>query len=282
MASYAELQSEPWWGREIVTAELSALGDALCASMEVDSLHFGDKGNNKHLRGAHRSQEWIKNSKYCTNRSYTVQSGLTLEQTRHIAGCDFQPGETWGSSVNRLLMRQQTGRLIDAMRAGQLNEVRQLFGTLDGKTVTGWDNVRNVWISADNSHLDHWHGTIDRRYLRNIVLMQRIHNTAIGVDDMPLTPEDLENIALAVWNRDVDPSASVNRQAWRALDAAQKAAEATLPVATENGVKLDQLVNNELTPAQIELIATAVANKIAPDMIDSVKQALREGTGPVI
>lgn len=136
--------------------------------------------------------------------------------------------------------------------------------------------------------------------------------------DMTISEEDLKNIAAHVWNtfRTSNPDAT----AWQVLVTGKltrdnalywwlkalangtvpttvpgsgfdwtKMIEAPFPGLIQLGEQLDalkatvdQIVSDELTPEQIEMIATAVANKIAPDMIDSVKQALREGTGPTI
>jgi hypothetical protein len=179
MATLLQLQSEPWWGHEVVTTELDWLGDEMCRRTGQPRTAAGSKGNTSHLRGAHRSQEWILNSAFCTSRTYTVQSGLSGTQARHVAGFDFVPG-AWGTSENRRRMVEQTSRLLAAMRAGELDEVRELFGTVDGRTVAGWNNVTNRAATSDSSHLDHWHLTIDRRQLRNRDLMERIVATALG------------------------------------------------------------------------------------------------------
>lgn len=190
MPTYAQLESERWWGREVVTAELDWLGDELCSRMRRPRAAAGSKGDNAHLNGAHRSQEWILNSRFSTSRSYTVQGGLNATQLRHISGFDMVPGE-WGSAQNRTLMIAQTGRLLAAMRGGKLDEVRELFGTTNGSTVTGWDNVTNSFTSSDSSHLEHWHLSLDRRHCANRRLMERIVAIALGEEDedMPTVDE---------------------------------------------------------------------------------------------
>jgi len=195
MPTYAQLQSESWWTREIVTPELDWLGDELCRRTKRPRGAFGVKGDNKHLRGSHRSQEWILKSKYATSRTYTVQSGLTATQQRHLCGVDFVPGE-WGSAASERLMKAQTGRLIAAMKAGQLNEVREVFGTTNGRTVTGYNNVTNQPATSDDSHLEHWHLTLDRRHCANKRLMERILAIALGEDDDMPSPQE---VADAVW-----------------------------------------------------------------------------------
>ncbi|MGX7669498.1 hypothetical protein [Plantactinospora sp. DSM 117369] len=186
MATYAQLQAEAWWGREIITPELDWLGDELCRRTKRPRGAFGTKGDHNHLRGAHRSQEWIRKSRYCTSRTYTVQSGLTAVQQRHIAGVDFTPGSA-GQMV------AQCKRLYAALRAGHLEEVREFYGNVDGdKVVDGWDNVRNRAASSDSSHLWHWHLTLDRRSCANRRVMERILAIALGDP----TEEDVDDATI--------------------------------------------------------------------------------------
>ena len=147
------------------------------------------------MSGGHRSQEWIRNSDYCENRSYTVQSGLSDEQLRHIGAFDWTPGD-WGTAANRALMVKHTTVLFAAARAGQLTGMRQIFGTLDGRNAVGLNVLTNTTTVPDDSHLDHLHGTFDRRYLRDSGLMARIADL-IG-DDMPTEGE--RNVGYMIQN----------------------------------------------------------------------------------
>lgn len=181
MATLIQLRSEPYWDREIVTAELAWLGDEMCRRTGRPADAAGDKGNYLHLRGAHRSQEWIKHSAYCTDRYYTAQSGLTSEQTLVIAGFDFTPG-----SADAMIA--QCKRLMAALKAGRLEEVREFYGNVDGdQVVDGWNNLANRAATSDSSHLWHWHLSFDRRQMHNRALMERIVNIALGDDDMQTT-----------------------------------------------------------------------------------------------
>lgn len=179
MPSYEQLESEPWWDREVVTPELDWLGDQICSQSGRSRDAFGTKGDNAHLNGGHRSQEWIQNSVYCTNRSYTVQSGLTSDQVLHIAAGDFTPG-AWGTTQNRQLVAQQTTRLWNEATAGRLLGVTQIQGTLDGRTTAGLNVGSGSTFKPDSSHLDHWHLTFDRRFMHDLGLMQRILGAALG------------------------------------------------------------------------------------------------------
>jgi hypothetical protein len=183
MVSYAQLEDETWWDREIVTAELDWLGDALCAHYGRPRSAAGAKGDNGHLRGAHRSQEWILSSAFCTSRTATVQSGLTSDQLRHVAGHDFTPG-VWGTDANRQLMVVHTRRLLYAAKAGRLKGVREFAGTLDARNPFGWNVARGAEVSFDASHVEHSHLTLDRRMLRDRSVVENIFKIMIGEDDM--------------------------------------------------------------------------------------------------
>lgn len=183
MATLAQLQAEPLWGREITTSPMVGLGLQLRTAYGTGALSVGIKGNERHLSGGHRSQEWIKGSAYCTNRNYATQSGLLGDQPRYCAALDFTPG-AWGSADNRAKMRVLTGRMITAMKAGLCDEVLEVFGTLDGQTVTGWRNDLNVVVSADSSHLDHIHIRFDRRYCNDNTVMANVAAILLGDDDV--------------------------------------------------------------------------------------------------
>lgn len=198
------ITSEIWWTREIVTAELDHLGDTLVSRTGRPATAFGAKGNTAHLRGGHRSQEWILNSEYVSPKgsTYTVQSGLTAEQLRHIAAADWTPG-VWGTAANRALMVAITKRLVTAMRAGQLSGVREVIGTLDGKTVHG-ERADGSTFSADDSHLDHVHLTFDRRRMRDAALMAKVADLIVGDEMLDLTqqvPIDDKTTTLKEWFR---------------------------------------------------------------------------------
>jgi hypothetical protein len=182
VATRAQLEAEPEWGREIVTPELRWLGDQLCAAYNRPRTAAGDRGNIAHLYGAHRSQEWIRNSVWCQNRSYTVQPGLTAMQARHIAGFDLTPG-VWGTADNRAKVAALTRRYVAAGKAGRLPGVFEAIGTLDGKTPVGIDLPEGTTWPADWTHVDHSHLTLDRRRVGDRAVMERVLAVALGEED---------------------------------------------------------------------------------------------------
>lgn len=192
MATLAQLEAEPWWDREIVTSPMVGLGLQLRNAYNTGPASVGVKGNAAHLSGGHRSQEWLKRSAYCENRTYATQSNLTGTQLLVCSALDFTPG-AWGTADNRAKMRVLTKRTIDAMKAGRCDELLEVFGTLDGKTVTGWRNDLNVVVSSDSSHLDHLHLRFDRRYANDNAVMSKVAAILLE-DDMALTDDDVRKI----------------------------------------------------------------------------------------
>lgn len=181
MPTYAQLQGESVWGQEIVTDELGWLVDELCAHFGVPRGNGGIKGDNKHLNGGHRSQAWIKRSKYCTNRTYTFEASLTAEQERDLAAFDVTLPLQHMLTISRNADR--------ATRAGELEELVEWFGNVDGdQRVDGWNNIENRAASSDSSHLWHFHGRIRRSLLRDMNTMRRVFAALTGgADDMNLS-----------------------------------------------------------------------------------------------
>jgi hypothetical protein len=203
MPTLAQLRAEPWWDREIVTDEVRWLGAELCRRTGRPADAFGCKGNEAHLSGSHRSQEWLTNSRYCTNRTGTGQAGLTALQSRYCAGIDFTPGSA-------AEMVAQCRRIYDAMRAGQLDEVRWFYGNLDGdRVVDGWNNVLDRVTTSDSSHLWHWHLGVDRRLMNSRPVMEKLLAVVLGAnpkeDRMLVIAKDNADNSLwlcdGVWSR---------------------------------------------------------------------------------
>jgi len=276
MVTLAALQAEPWWGREIVTSPMVGLGLQLRAAYGTGAVSIGIKGNERHLSGGHRSQEWILNSAYVSpvGSTYTVQSGLTSIQARHLAAIDFTPG-VWGTPDNRAKMKVLTRRLIDAMKAGQLDELDECFGTLDGATVTGWNNDRDATITADSSHLDHLHLRFDRRFADDNAVMVKTAAIMLG-EDMTMSAEDLAAIATKVWNQDVDPSPTVSTAAYRALNAAQKDAAAALDGVAELKAQVAELAARPPVASAPVDPATLKAVMLDPEVLAANARAVND------
>lgn len=148
MPSYLELAKEPAWGAEFAPPNLNLFYQQLRQFYGLGPAAIGGKGDNRHLSGYHRSRRWIKESIYCTNRTYSVT------RTEDRGGDD-----NWLAALDATIPAQQLHdachRLDAAVRAGQLPQVAQWFGTFDGETVVGWSYGQPA--KSDDSHLFHLH-----------------------------------------------------------------------------------------------------------------------------
>lgn len=282
MVSYAQLEAEQWWNREIVTTELDWLGDQLCAALGRPRSAFGAKGDNVHLNGGHRSQEWLLRSIHCTNRGYTVQSGLSADQLRHISAGDFTPG-AWGTLGNRQLVAAQTRRLWDEAVAGNLPGVVEIQGTLNGTVTAGINLISGVTLRPSSSHLDHWHVRMDRRYLRDAGLMSKILKTVLaGGDDMSDAYNLLDDLIRVEGNHTFTPPGAdgarygslSNAQAVAAIQRAAKDSRLAADGIVQVLAAVGDIGAVTLTPEQLEELAVLVAERMpatpTPDEIVDV------------
>lgn len=174
MPTYAQLQREAAWNAERTEPEMRAAVDQIRIGLGLPWANIGFKGDNLHLNGAHRSQRWIQESQWCTNRTYTVDHNLSWSLRDSIAGIDITPS----SNTQMLLICR---RLDLAARAGEIEELYEWYGNVDGdQIVDGWNNIENRVARSDSSHLWHLHMTIHRRHLKNVSFWNRLVNILLG------------------------------------------------------------------------------------------------------
>lgn len=259
MVTYAQLQAESYWGREIQPAPLVQLGNRLCAAFDRPRTAFGIKGDNRHLNGSHRSQEWILKSRYCTNRTYTVQSGLTAHQARLLAGFDFNPG-------SEARMVAICKRLDVAVRAGRLEQVLAWYGNDDGDNIVdGYDNIRNRIASSDASHLWHLHLTCDRKLVENEAAIREIGDVLLNEQE-----EEDEVSYEEVWETDkmAAPAGYTEGDTWRA-SSVLRSAHLYARTAAERGA--------QILAGQAAITAAIAGQDVAQAAADAAGKAAREG-----
>lgn len=149
------VSDERWWDREIEPPNLAKLTGDLRTHYGVTRMLIGCKGDVNHLRGYHRSREWILNSEYSRDGASDYSVTATLDKTgdgRWLCALDFQ---TRGG-VPELI--EVCKRLDAAVKADRLPQIREWYGNADGdRVVDGWDNLRDRAASSDSSHLWHLH-----------------------------------------------------------------------------------------------------------------------------
>lgn len=243
------------WDREFAPPTLAALGEGARRAFGLPAVNIGIKGDESHTYGGHRSRAWIYESGDGAD-DYTVQ--LPLDQGGNadwLAALDI----TLGTPER---MKLVTGRVIDALKRHdpRLAAVREVFGTLDGRNVAGWDAAHNRTTTADTSHLWHLHLTIYRSRAGDD--HSGVLAVLTGEDDEDMTPEELFAAGITTPNWDKDPriakgAATETLQFGTAVGTiAQRSYQAKL-ASESSDHKLDQVLANQAADATRD--ATALA-----------------------
>lgn len=122
MPTAAQLAQEAEWRDQFVPPELADLVRNLDAYYDSGTINIGAFGDHRHLKGYHRSRSWIRNSKYCTNRSYSVS-----ETTGNRAGGN----DNWISAIDIVVGQARSqviwARINYARQHGRLSYLREVL-----------------------------------------------------------------------------------------------------------------------------------------------------------
>lgn len=172
MVTYLQLESEQVWHDQITPPFMT--GFLIVPLRNFYGLGTNDvaaAGDNNHLYGRHRSANWDRQSRYCTNRSYGT-----------VDPKDHQGNQNWYRAVDTGIsgptLWGASYRMDNAVRAGRLPEVAEWFGSFDGKTVVGW--YEGHPSSSDSSHLTHLHVGFWNQYADTAAVMQRVYEVITG------------------------------------------------------------------------------------------------------
>jgi len=262
MATLAQLQSEAAWRDEFTPPALVDLGARLIAFFHVPAVNVGTRGNTAHLSGYHRSRRWVKTSRYCLSRTYSVSRTAGDRSGGHddaVSALDL--------SLPTAQLLAACKRLDAAVRAGHLEKITEWYGNLDGDArVDGYDNIANRVASSDPSHLWHLHMSFDRGRVDDD--HTDVYEVLTGDDDMPTAQE----IAAAVWNFSI-ASPSLGRTA-KAADWLKAAygLEKTLPGRLDAILAAAQDDDNTTVVLAPEALAELTQIR---DQIASLPEALR-------
>lgn len=179
MPSYLELASEPEWGAQFVPPVMNAgLLGPLRVFYGLGPASIGSAGDNNHLYGRHRSYNWDRLSRFCTDRAY----GTTDPR-------DQNGNRDWYRAVDVGIQGQllfDASHRMDALaRSGKCPGLAEWFGTFDGQRVVGW--FEGSSSTADQSHLFHLHVGVWNQYANDAATITQLYNTITGTIDM--TPE---------------------------------------------------------------------------------------------
>lgn len=141
----------------------------------IPSAQFsGVLGDSSHTYGYHRSRNALPGN------DYSVVQGIDRKGDGNAASAldiSFPPAG----------MKLVTTRLIDAARRHdpRMQTLREFFGTVTGKTVTGLDVQTLKWVTSDPSHLWHLHCSGHRAYVNDAAAWQRVAQVICGQGSAP-------------------------------------------------------------------------------------------------
>lgn len=253
MATLLQLESEPWWNEESVPPTLNKLAVDLRAALHVPANDVGMRGDTAHLRGYHRSAAWVKNSTFCTNRSYSVSE---------TAGNRIPRDSNWVCAIDIGGMPQadliaMCKRVDEAVRSGRFEKITEWYGNINGdQRVDGYDNIRNVLATSDSSHLVHLHLSFDRNRVaeNHDDVFAMLMGAEMELTDEVRTGLTVKNVLVSLYDR--VPTNVVSR--FNAIDGALTAIKATLAT-----------LGVDLTPEQLAAV-TAAAHDGAASALDGV------------
>jgi hypothetical protein len=120
---------------------------------------------------------------------------------------DDRLGDGWAASGLDMTLRQPadmariTQRLITLTQARDQRVMclREFFGTVDGRNVTGLDVRDNRWVTSDPTHLWHIHISVYRRFATDHAAMSGVADAIVGraVGGTPPTSPDWSDMATA-------------------------------------------------------------------------------------
>lgn len=143
--------SDRFYLEETIPDNLNKLRSDLLAFFKLPPDAIGIRGDSAHLRGYHRSRNFILNSPFCSDRGYSVTAGVNQGgDANWIAAMDI--------SLPTPVLMAVCGRLNVAVLQGHIEKIVEWFGNLNGDTrVDGYDNIANTVATSDASHLWHLH-----------------------------------------------------------------------------------------------------------------------------
>lgn len=128
-------------------------------------------GDQDHHYGYHRARSRLPSG------DYSVQLADDKRGPADAASAlDISLNVEWQREISRRLLAAAKNR------DERLYALREFFGSIDGKTVIGWDLVKHVAASSDDSHLWHVHFSILRRYADDAKALASILEVVVGDD----------------------------------------------------------------------------------------------------
>jgi hypothetical protein len=277
MVSYAELASEPEWRAQFISPVMNAgLLGPLRVFYGLGPSAIGAAGDNNHLYGRHRSYNWDKFSRFCTNRNYGTTDARDQGGNRN-----------WYRAFDVGIQGQQlfdASRRMDALaRSGACPGLAEWFGTFNGVNVVGWFEGQSS--SSDSSHLFHLHVGIWNDYANDAATIQQIYRTITGTGGGQVPAPGGDDMALYLVSAPNDPGVWLSNGVTRRSVHNQAEIEGWLGLGAiryENvdlswyGTRSDVPASSQV-PVTVDAAAVAAALVANPTFTAALKQAAFEG-----
>lgn len=250
------------WDAEYAPPNLVSIANAVRGHYALPWSAIGMKGDASHTYGYHRSRNWV-NTLGGKSGDYSVQ--LDLDRSGG--------GEDWVSALDVSLdtarLKVATTRVMAALQRKDpaVSDVREVFGTTDGKTVTGWDAAKNRLTTSDASHLFHLHvsfyrskADVDHSGLLRVLSTDGGSgmelNTRVGSVSEPNFDRTVENVFSDLWHAIHGPS----QDAFARIKAIQAAVDG-LDAGGSGGVDVDALAEKV-----VDLIVPQLRQVVADEL----------------
>ncbi|HZE38103.1 MAG TPA: hypothetical protein VE172_04755 [Stackebrandtia sp.] len=253
MAEYAP-EGLKWLANEIIkvipSAELS-----------------GIVGDSNHTYGYHRARAVLPSS------DYSVKTAPDKKGPSWAASAlDMKYSASW--------MKKITKRLLDSAKDQhdpRLNYMREFFGTLDGKKVTGWDTYYGKPVTSDDSHLWHVHMSILREYCDDKKHLANILSVIKGEDDMDLS----DKVKVSDWITEhwdgIGDTISVNTALGSGYGHARQAKDIVkegVPKILEGQQAILDAINGKGASAKSAALPDGLSDKLTKSITDSLADDL--------
>lgn len=176
MVSLQDLQKESVWNSERVPDSLRNLATQIRRFYDWPSWRIGTIGDEHHLKGYHRSRDWIRESQHCTNRGYSVTESDGNRfggNGYHIAGMDI--------ITNEVHARRIVTDLKTAKASGRLRKLREIVLEFNPVHVhLGFDRGLVAADHNDIYNLIVGHTDKDERMIQLNISLPELHEGSEG------------------------------------------------------------------------------------------------------
>ena len=247
--------------------------------------YSGIVGNGEHTYGYHRSR----------NRLIAVgQSGDYSIQAAQDKKGDGNAASALDIKMSTADMIKVSRRLIQAGLAKdpRLKALREFFGTVDGRTVTGYSPYRGRYVtSSDKSHLWHVHLSIHREWANDRAELQNIAAVIVGAPGsvsavaptkpatpiavIPATPDERDFLDMAEHRYTRKKAQSVKPGGWHNLRIEDTSEDVTIAFGGGR-----YLVNVRVNPKDVNPVAPALREDRLPGhRLEDEEERRRLSTG---